>query len=103
MKLVLAGLNHRTAPVEVREQLALSSREVPAVLTELQARGASEAVILSTCNRVEVAAALEDDIDPEVLIGTLADSRIGLSIETIRPHFYIHQQSEAIRHLFRVA
>ncbi|HEX4773582.1 MAG TPA: glutamyl-tRNA reductase [Bryobacteraceae bacterium] len=103
MKLVLAGINHKTAPVEVREQLALTDGEVPAVISELQASGAAEAVILSTCNRVEVAAALDDNIDPEVLVATLIGDRIGLTIEAIRPHVYIHQQREAIRHLFRVA
>jgi glutamyl-tRNA reductase len=103
MKLVLAGINHRTAPVEVREQLALAGSEISSVLGELQANGATEALVLSTCNRVEVAAALEDHLNAELLVSTLVGNRIGLSIETLRPHVYIHQQRDAIRHLFRVA
>ncbi|MBV9611392.1 MAG: glutamyl-tRNA reductase, partial [Acidobacteriaceae bacterium] len=48
MKLALAGINHRTAPVEVREKLAFRSEQIPAALLEMQARGAKEALILST-------------------------------------------------------
>src|SRR5689334_17627402 len=62
MRLALAGVNHRTAPVHVREKLAFRMEDVPAALLHMQARGAKEALILSTCNRVEVTAALADDI-----------------------------------------
>ncbi|MBV8906876.1 MAG: glutamyl-tRNA reductase, partial [Acidobacteriia bacterium] len=59
MRLALAGISHRTAPVEIREKLAFRSEQIPAALLEMQARGAKEALILSTCNRVEVTAALD--------------------------------------------
>ena len=55
MKLLLTGLSHKTAPVHLREKLALPEAALPDALHELQNLGASEAVILSTCNRVEIA------------------------------------------------
>jgi glutamyl-tRNA reductase len=103
MKLLLAGVNHRTAPVELREKLAYRSEEIPAALLEIQARGAKEALILSTCNRVELTAALEDDFGVEALIETLLSTRTGLAVDQILPHIYRYENSAAIRHLFRVA
>src|SRR3954451_21999320 len=103
MKLALAGINHRTAPVQLREQLAFRSEEIPNALLDIQARGAKEALILSTCNRVEVTATLEGGMTVDHLFGRMLNGRPGLSIEAIRPHFYVFEQREAIRHLFRVA
>src|SRR5262249_34416843 len=55
MKLLIAGVSHKTAPVEVRERLAFAEASLPAALAELQSRdGVQEAMILSTCNRVEI-------------------------------------------------
>jgi len=103
MKLLLAGINHRTAPVQLREKLAYRTEEIPAALLEIQARGAKEALILSTCNRVELTAALDDDSGMEALIETLLSHRTGLTVDEILPHIYRHENSAAIRHLFRVA
>ena len=103
MKLALAGINHRTAPVEVREKLAFRSEQIPAALLEMQARGAKEALILSTCNRVEVTAALDEQTSTDRLLEGMVVGRDGLTLETVRPHFYLFEESAAIRHLFRVA
>ncbi len=103
MKVALAGISHRTAPVDFRERLAFRSDEIPAALLEMQSRGAKEALILSTCNRVEMTAALEDNVNSEVLAEALLTARPGLTLEAIRPHLYIYEEAEAIRHLFRVA
>jgi len=103
MKLLLAGVNHRTAPVQLREKLAYRMEEIPAALLEIQSRGAKEALILSTCNRVELTAALDDDFAVEALIETLLSRRTGVSVDDLRPHVYRFENSEAIRHLFRVA
>jgi glutamyl-tRNA reductase len=103
MRLALAGINHSTAPVQVRERLAFRSEEIPAALAEIQARGAREALILSTCNRVEVAAALQDGIPTDALAETLVGRRLDLTLAQIRPHLYFYEQTDAIRHLFRVA
>jgi glutamyl-tRNA reductase len=103
MKLLLAGVNHRTAPVQFREKLAYRTEEIPAALLEIQARGAKEALILSTCNRVELTAALDDDFPVATLIETLLSRRTGVTLEELQPHVYRFENSEAIRHLFRVA
>jgi len=103
MKLALAGISHRTAPVEVRERLAFRAEEIPAALVEMQARGAKEALILSTCNRVEVTAALAENVPADALLEGILTGRDGLSVEEVRPHFYFFEESEAMRHLFRVA
>ncbi len=103
MRLALAGINHRTAPVEVREKLAFRSEEIPAVLLEMQARGAKEALILSTCNRVEVTAAFANETPADTLLESILTGRDGLTLEAVRPHLYLLEETEAIRHLFRVA
>ncbi|HEX4810374.1 MAG TPA: glutamyl-tRNA reductase [Bryobacteraceae bacterium] len=103
MRLALAGLNHRTAPVHIRERLAFSTEDVPAALQQLQSQGVREAIILSTCNRVEVAAAVDDASPASTLIDGLLYGQDQATAESIRPHLYLFEDAEAIRHLFRVA
>lgn len=103
MRLAVAGINHRTAPLQVRERLAFRAQDIPDALLAMQARGAKEALILSTCNRVELTAALEDGISAEALFECLVSKREGVTVELLRPHLYLFEQAEAIRHLFRVA
>jgi glutamyl-tRNA reductase len=104
MKLLLTGLNHRTAPVEVRERIAFDERALPAALASLrQCPGLLEGMILSTCNRVEIAATVDDHADASGAVETfLAESR---SVERswVVPYLYRYDGSDAIRHLFRVA
>ena len=103
MRLVLAGLNHRTAPVDIREKLAFRPEEIPPALTAIQDLGVREALILSTCNRVEILAALADEMPAAVLIQGLVWRREGINPDGIRSYCYTYEQTEAIRHLFRVA
>jgi glutamyl-tRNA reductase len=103
MKLAVAGINHRTAPVDVRERIAFRMDEIPAALADMQARGVKEALILSTCNRVEVVAALDEDLPPDTLFNCMVSGHTELTVDAVRPHLYIYEQAEAIRHLFRVA
>jgi glutamyl-tRNA reductase len=103
MKLALAGVNHKTAPVQLREKLAFRSEDIPAALLDMQSRGAREALIVSTCNRVEITAALDDDVPFETLFAGMLAGRLQLSFEEVRPHLYLYEEREAIRHLFRVA
>ncbi|HEY3743220.1 MAG TPA: glutamyl-tRNA reductase, partial [Bryobacteraceae bacterium] len=96
----VAGLNHKTAPVELRERLAIGSDVLAETTRALLSRpGVQEAMILSTCNRVEVAVACESRPD---LTAALAKSR-GLEAAFIEPYVYRHEGTEALRHLFRVA
>jgi glutamyl-tRNA reductase len=103
MKLALAGINHRTAPVEIREKLAFRTEEIPAALEDLQSRGVKEALILSTCNRVEVLASLEDNETTSSLLQSIAASHKEFGPVALEPHFYSYEDAAAIRHLFRVA
>lgn len=103
--LLLTGLNHKTAPVEVRERLAVAAADLPAALERLRAcPGVDEVMLLSTCNRVEVLAHASGEAPPEpgALIRELAALR-GLDAEAVRPHFYTYTGEAALRHLFRVA
>jgi len=104
MKLFVTGLSHRTAPVEVRERLAFEDTALPLALGNLKQRpGLLEGMILSTCNRVEVTVAAEEQADAEATVEHfLADSR---SVERawVSPYLYRHDGQDAVRHLFRVA
>ena len=103
MKLALAGINHRTAPVNVRERVAFRLEDIPAALASMLAGGVREALILSTCNRVEVMAALEEDSRPDALVECMMRGHSQLTVDALTPHLYIYEQAQAIRHLFRVA
>ena len=104
MKLLLTGLNHRTAPVEVRERIAFDERTLPAALASLrQCPGLLEGMILSTCNRVEIAATIDDHADSSGAVETfLAESR-RVERSWVVPYLYRYDGPDAIRHLFRVA
>jgi glutamyl-tRNA reductase len=104
MKLLITGVSHKTAPVEVRECLAFREDALPAALADLRAReGVAEAVILSTCNRVEITVTTDDSADPHAIVDSFLADHKAISPHTIGPHVYRHEGREAIHHLFRVA
>jgi glutamyl-tRNA reductase len=102
MKLLLAGISHKTAPVHLREKLAISEGALPEALHELQKLGASEAVVLSTCNRVEFAVTAPDHADTTAVIDRYLEAWKG-SAHAFEGHLYRLESREAIEHLFRVA
>lgn len=102
MSLIALGINHRTAPVELREQVAITEERIAAALHELAALpSVSEVAILSTCNRTELYCGLEDD-HVEALSEWLAHFH-ALDPAQIRPHLYSFPDADAVRHLLRVA
>jgi glutamyl-tRNA reductase len=104
MKLCITGLNHRTAPVEVRERVAFNEQALPAALQALKRiPGLQEGLILSTCNRVEVAVTANDDADPQESVEDFLARQRQLEPQLIRPYVYSFVGRDAIRHLFRVA
>jgi glutamyl-tRNA reductase len=105
MNIVAVGLNHRTAPVELRERLAVPEARLPEALARLkQWPGIDEGVILSTCNRVELYAVVKDtELGLESLSEYLVTIAADVSPEQVEPHLYRLGGAEAIRHLFRVA
>src|SRR5712692_670963 len=104
MKLLITGVSHKTAPVEIRELLAFSDTALPAALSQLKSReGVSEALILSTCNRVEVVVTSDDGVDLQSEVGAFLVETRQASIASLGPCLYHHEGREAIHHLFRVA
>src|SRR5436305_8168805 len=111
MILLAVGCSYHTAPVELRERLAFSDEQVGRALDDLSSRLGWEAVLLSTCNRVELYAGqvLEGPLvaTPAMLAGgDLTDFLAafhGLPPDEVRPHLYVHRQADAVRHLFKVA
>jgi len=105
MNILLIGLNHQTAPVELRERLALDRCDAAEVYGGLpRPADEGEAVVLSTCNRVEVLVAAPGDPDEEVAaVSAFLAKQGGTEARDLAPHLYVHQGPEAVRHLFRVA
>jgi len=100
MPLHVLGINHHSAPLEVREKLAFPPEAQADALTSLAARpGVAEAVLVSTCNRTEVYCRADDVSTVRAWLKEEA-SRSGLDIES---HLYAHSESQAVRHAFRVA
>jgi glutamyl-tRNA reductase len=101
--LLLIGLNHRTAPVEVRERLSIAEAQQEPTLAELKAiAGIDGIALLSTCNRVEtiVSAASEDVIESVV---NWLTTRSGSGRADLEKHLYVLRYEDVIQHLFRVA
>lgn len=95
------GLNHETAPVELREKLAIAESELAAELLDLKAAtGAREGVILSTCNRTEII--VPGDTSETHLLDWLA-RRADVPQDILRQHIYTYDNLDAARHLMRVA
>jgi glutamyl-tRNA reductase len=101
MTLTLIGVNHRTAPIELRERIAISREDLAEVTRALAAvPGVTECMIVSTCNRVELLAAVES---PDVDLTGFLHRHFGLDPALLEPHIYEQRDRDAVRHLFRVA
>src|SRR5262245_56143216 len=105
MKLHLAGCSFRQTPVELRERLAFDGDKLTRALDDLNARYECEAVILNTCNRVELYLAqwnaptpLDDD-----LLGEFWSEYHRLPAERVRPLLYHYRNADAVTHVFQVA
>lgn len=110
MSLFILGINHTTAPVEIRERVAFASGQLASAIDEIRKLpGINEAAILSTCNRTELYCSHDPGLGPEHInqiydrvTGWLADYH-RLSLEKIQNYIYIHPDQESIRHILRVA
>lgn len=100
MSLYAIGLNHQTAPLDLREQVVFGSDIQSEALRDLFGkRLAKEAAILSTCNRTEIYCHAQE---PEAVARWLADFH-RLSADKVAPHLYYHPRERAVTHAFRVA
>ncbi len=103
--LCIVGVNHRTAPVGLRERLAFPESGLPEALADLKTvPGVQEGAIVSTCNRVEIVAATSM---PAAIVSAGVEAFLtrvrSVERSAFAPHLYVHHGREAIRHLFRVA
>ena len=102
MALLSLGINHLTAPVDIREKVAFAPEQMSRALHELQDIPAiKESVIVSTCNRTEIYCDASSDCS-EVITHWLT-SHHGINDEGLSPYIYLHSDQEVARHLFRVA
>ncbi len=104
MPIVLVGLNHDTAPLDLREKLALSGAGLRQMLTALGRAGLNEAVVLSTCNRVEICAYAPDAAGTIDTIIEILASQQGMVAAQLVPVLYtLKDEGDVTRHLLRVA
>ena len=103
-EILVIGLNHSTAPVQIREKITFPGDEEGRVTRSFaDLDGIEEAMILSTCNRAEIIVTAEDAADSrEILIETIGSVH-GLDPEPFRPFLYVKEGEHAILHVFRVA
>jgi glutamyl-tRNA reductase len=102
MKLLTIGLNHKTAPIEVRERLAFGPDIIAGALRDLRGRqGVTEAVVVSTCNRTELYCAVEDG--GEETVRHWLGGFHGVEQERVDPFLYAHAGRDSVVHLLRVS
>jgi glutamyl-tRNA reductase len=104
MNLLVLGCSFRTAQVELRERIAFTEAKLKGTLDELSVRYGCEAVIIGTCNRVELYAARPgepDGPDSELLTEFLSETH-GVPVSQLKQHLYVHRDGAAVHHLFRV-
>jgi glutamyl-tRNA reductase len=104
MHLLLVGISHRTAPVELRERVDFQTRGVAGALRALAERGsAREAVVVSTCNRAELYVACDEAEATRQDLVRFVSEYNGVPVSDVTPHMYEVVDLDVARHLFRVA
>jgi glutamyl-tRNA reductase len=102
--IVIVGLNHRSAPVEIRERLAFPADKIGDALRALLERpSVTEGVILSTCNRVEVCVLAEEGYKGTADVKSFLAGHHGLALPDVEGHLYHHLDEDAVHHMFRVS
>ena len=104
MNIVVVGLSHKTATVEIREKVAFAPTHMDKPLRELVAlEDITEGIIVSTCNRVEIYATTRDIAGGIARIKRFLTDYHHIPMEALEPHLYSYHGETAIRHVFRVA
>ena len=102
--LVLVGVNHKTTPVEIREKLAFNQVKLEASLEQLvRCPEIAENIILSTCNRVEIYARVENTDQGIQLLKDFISDYHGIERGSLDQYFYSYTDTQAVEHLFRVS
>jgi glutamyl-tRNA reductase len=103
-KLILIGLNHRTAPLDIRQKAAFQVDQIPEELQVLSSQqNIQEALILSTCNRVEILTLAEEQDQGFQAIEHFLSNYSGIPIDDLQPKLYRYSDQQAVRHIFRVS
>lgn len=104
MPLHVLGINHESAPVEVREKVAISSFKLKDALTFFKQSlpPSSEVVLISTCNRVEIIAFLPEGVNAREALTNCLASFHQLPLEELKPFLYHYEEKEVVEHLFKV-
>ena len=103
MHIVLVGLNHRSAPIELRERFAFRRDQLPGTLARLRNHvGLQEAAILSTCNRVEIYAAVPELNGTVARLHRFLSEHGGIELPGLAPRLYSYTEPQSIHHLFAV-
>ncbi len=98
------GVSHKTAPVAVRERLALPEARLGDFLRDLRGTvGVQEAVAISTCNRTELYLVVGDPVEAESAVLAMLASQAGTRLTELAPAIYSHRNCDAARHLYRVS
>ncbi|NVK75531.1 glutamyl-tRNA reductase [Marinomonas sp. CT5] len=103
MPLITVGVNHKTAPVSIRERVAFAPEKmIDALSSLLSEKKANEAVIVSTCNRTELYCSVEDLSNVDKVIAWLGDYH-GIDLQELQQYCYMHADDDSVRHIMRVA
>jgi glutamyl-tRNA reductase len=104
MSIIVVGLSHKSAPIEVREKLNFPETTLPDALRKLMTyEGVRESLIMSTCNRVEIYASVQDSARGIDRIKQFISDYHGLSREALEQSLYVYPDAQGVRHAFRVA
>ena len=104
MSVLVVGMSHRTAPVDLLEQVTMSRDSADKLLADaVSGDHAGEAMVLSTCNRVEVYVDVDKFHAGLAQTSELLARRAGVSLDALTPHLYVHYEDRAVAHLFSVA
>ena len=103
IKIVNIGMNHETAPVELRELVAFGSQNIDDVMNAISGiKDIKESIVLSTCNRVEILFTTDNEKEVREAVIEFLSHFSGIKREKLVPTLYIYNDQEAIRHIFRV-
>jgi glutamyl-tRNA reductase len=102
--LLIVGLNHRTAKLDIRQMAAFNAEKLPVGLNHLSGcPGILESMIVSTCNRVEILSSIDPQADVVQSIESFLSESSGIGLAELQSALYRHRDEQAVRHLFRVA
>ncbi|OPY77153.1 MAG: Glutamyl-tRNA reductase [Syntrophorhabdus sp. PtaU1.Bin058] len=103
MQIVVFGLNHNTAPVEIREKLFLTESQVPQFFNALRDRDIEESAVLSTCNRTEIYLCTNDADESLAVIKEILENSFNIDRRILEEYTYTLKDESSYRHLFLVA